>query len=152
MYLTWKLLLAGKRLLLCRLCAAQEADVAMQQGIMTHSLLHQIIRICLSCLLSPGNCVCPAYRQPSLLKKPFRHHLWYVTDMEIIHHRYCRHEERERKAATHVSWWKRLTHATATHTSHGETQNGPQREQLAQEPVEDVEAGPAGMSNIPSPI
>ncbi len=62
---------------------------------------------------------------------------------------YCyRHEERERKAATHVSWWKRLTHATATHTSDGETQNGPEREQLAQEAAEDVEAGPAGMPNV----
>ncbi len=62
---------------------------------------------------------------------------------------YYRHEERERKAASHVSWWKRLTHATATHTSDGETQSGPEREQLAQGPVADVEAGPAGMSNVP---
>jgi len=84
-----------------------------------------------------------------LLKQPFRHHLWHVTGMEIVNYHYYRHEERERKAANHVSWWKRLTHATATHTSDGETQNGPEREQLAQEHAEDVEAGPAGVPNVP---
>jgi hypothetical protein len=57
MYLTWKLLLAGKKLLLCHLCAALEADVALQQGIMTHIVFLQFIRICLSSLHSPGSCV-----------------------------------------------------------------------------------------------
>ena len=58
MYLTWKLLLAGERLLLCHLCAALEADVALHEGTMLHNFFHQFICICLPCLLSPEMCVC----------------------------------------------------------------------------------------------
>ncbi|KAL0050236.1 hypothetical protein WJX82_006955 [Trebouxia sp. C0006] len=109
----------------------------------------------------------PATREgPRLMGKPsvrFRKVVNTTTDagqlVAVTAQQYCvlvmdvpdleaaarRHEERERKAASHVSWWNRLTHATATHTSDGETQNGPEHEQLAQEAAEDVEAGPAGI-------
>ena len=55
---------------------------------------------------------------------------------------WCRHEEREAKAGRHVSWWKRLTGATANAASDGGTPTSDQ--QGPQDPDEDVEAGPAG--------
>ena len=140
--------------------SGRSADVALHQGIMMDSFsINLFAHVCFP-LLSPEKCVSvcawvcvcagcikAAITAGKIIQAPLvifhQHAIYQLNDC------WYRHEERERKAASHVSWWKRLTHATPTHTSDGETQNGPEHEQLAQEAAEDVEAGPAGMPSVP---
>ena len=103
----------------------------------------------------------PATREgPRLMGKPsvrFRKVVNTTTDddtlVAVTAQQYCvlvmdvpdleaaakKQHEREQKAANHVSWWKRWTRQTATHTDDNSTPDG-----YVEEAGEDVEAGRTG--------
>lgn len=61
-----------------------------------------------------------------------------VMDVPDLEAAAMKQHEREQKAANHVSWWRRWTGQTATHTDDDDTPNDRSGE-------EDVEAGKPGM-------
>ena len=78
MYLTWKLLLAGEKLLLCHPCIDHEADVAVHQDIIMHNtffLINLFAYVCCPCSALEILCVCCIKAATVAGKEPFRHHV-----------------------------------------------------------------------------